>query len=118
MADPVRAGDPACLTVQVATAGHRTRLVVNGELDTISAPLLDEHVHKALCCADVTGLEIDLSHVSFLGAAGVRSLALAQRLARCSNRALHISCGSRRAVLRPLQLTGLLTSLTTSDRRA
>jgi anti-sigma B factor antagonist len=75
-------------------------------------------VHEALCSADVTGLELDLSHVSFLGAAGVRSRALAQRLARSSNRALHISCGSRRAVLRPLQLTGLPCTSTTGDRRA
>jgi anti-anti-sigma factor len=118
MADPVRAGDPTCLTVQVTTGGHRTRLVVIGELDAISAPLLDELVRDALSSADVADLELDLSDVTFLGAAGVRSLALADRVARRSNRVLHVHCGRRRAVLRPLQVIGLLNSLATGDRRA
>jgi anti-sigma B factor antagonist len=118
MADPVRAGDPTCFTVQVATAGQRRRLVVTGELDAISAPLLDEFVQDALGTAGVTDLELDVSCVTFLGAAGVRSLALAHRMADHSDHVLHVHCGGRRPVLRPLQITGLLSSLTAGDRRA
>jgi anti-sigma B factor antagonist len=110
--------DPTCLSVQVVPAGRCRRLVVNGELDAISAPLLDEHVQDALSGADVTDLEIDLSDVTFLGAAGLRSLALAHRMAGRSDCVLHVRCGTHRAVLRPLQITGLLTSVTTGDRCA
>ena len=65
------------------------------------------------CLRDVLGrphlreVEVDLSRVTFLNAAGLIALAIAHQMADSAGRVLRIRCGTARAVLRPLQITGL-----------
>ena len=52
-------------------------------------------------------LVVDLSEVTFLDSAGLSTLAGAHLAAKRSSRTLLLRCGQARAVLRPLQITGL-----------
>ncbi|WP_369133495.1 anti-sigma factor antagonist [Modestobacter sp. I12A-02662] len=79
---------------------------VAGEVDAFTAPLLEACLQSQTDRRGLTELVVELDRVTFLGAAGIASLASAHR--RCRSRAarLVLRC-SRRRVLRPLQLTGL-----------
>jgi anti-anti-sigma factor len=96
------------LSVTVRSGGPRGQVVVEvvGEVDAFTAPLLEACLQQQTDRRGLTELVVDLEDVSFLGAAGIASLASAHR--RCRSRAarLVLRCGRRR-VLRPLQLTGL-----------
>jgi anti-sigma B factor antagonist len=81
---------------------------VCGEVDSVTAPVLRD------CLLDVFGrpsppvaVVLDLSQVSFLSAAGLTALAIAHREADLAGLGLGIRCGTARAVIRPLVITGL-----------
>ena len=59
-------------------------------------------------------LVLDLSAVEFLGSAGLAALVDAQKLARDRNIGLRLIAATR-AVLRPLQVTGLIDLFSVAD---
>ena len=92
------------LTVEVSEPAPHARLAVTGEVDSSSAPLLREQL-DALFEGTLAELTIDLSAVTFLDSAGLCVLAAAHRRAGTEVR-LRVLASSR-AVIRPLQITGL-----------
>ncbi|KAA9153893.1 STAS domain-containing protein [Amycolatopsis acidicola] len=85
-----------------------TVIAVGGEVDLLTAPRLDACLAEELAsgCGE---LILDLSHVEFLGAAGLEVIA---RAARGCERA-QLVCGPR--VARVLALTGLAGGITVHD---
>jgi anti-sigma B factor antagonist len=101
---PIHRPATELLTVEVSEPAPLARLAVSGEVDSSSAPLLRERL-DALFDASVRELIIDLSAVTFLDSAGLCVLAAAHRRAGDEVR-LRVLASSR-AVIRPLQITGL-----------
>jgi anti-sigma B factor antagonist len=104
----IRPDDGPFLDVwSLVTPDGRT-VMVSGEVDCLTAPdfqhlLLDVLSRPDAPCVVV----IDLRGVTFLGAAGLTVLALAHRMADSAGQVLRIHCGTARAIIRPLQITGL-----------
>jgi anti-sigma B factor antagonist len=103
-ASPIHRPANDLLTVVVSESAPMARLTVTGEIDSSSAPLLREQL-DALFEATLTEVTIDLSAVTFLDSAGLCVLAAAHRRAGGDVR-LRVLASSR-AVIRPLQITGL-----------
>lgn len=87
-------------------------VTVDGELDTLSAPLLDACVGDQLT-ASPTHLILDLQPVCFLGSKGLSSLLSARELAQTTGTQLHLAGLVNRVVARPLQVTQLLEQFDT-----
>ena len=103
------APDPGQLLSVAALPGTRPGSVVvevTGEVDAYTAPLLDVCLNSQARQRGVREVVVDLSRVTFLGAAGVTVLAQAHR--RCGMRGarLAVHTGGWRRLLRALQLTG------------
>ncbi len=95
------------LTVQRPAAGVCV-VAVAGEVDALTAPLLDTCIREQLT-ADPTHLILDLQPVRFLGSTGLACLLKARELAQQTPGAqLHLAGLVTRAVARPLQITDLL----------
>ncbi|MFP5373051.1 MAG: STAS domain-containing protein [Actinomycetes bacterium] len=92
------------LTVEISEPAPTARVTVAGEIDSSSAPLLREQL-DTLFDSPLRELTIDLAGVTFLDSAGLCVLAAAHRRAG-SETALRVLASSR-AVIRPLQITGL-----------
>ena len=92
------------LTVEVSEPAPTARLTVAGEIDSSSAPLLREKL-DALFESPLREITIDLAAVTFLDSAGLCVLAATHRRAG-SGISLRVLASSR-AVIRPLQITGL-----------
>ena len=92
------------LTVELSEPAPSARVTVSGEVDSSSAPLLREQL-DTLFEGELRELVIDLSAVTFLDSAGLCVLAAAHRRAG-SDVQLRVLASSR-AVIRPLQITGL-----------
>jgi anti-sigma B factor antagonist len=103
-ATPIHRPATDLLTVEVSEPAPSARLTVSGEIDSSSAPLLREQL-DTLFDTSVRELTIDLSAVTFLDSAGLCVLAAAHRRAGDEVR-LRVLASSR-AVIRPLQITGL-----------
>ena len=103
-ATPIHRPANDLLTVGVTESAPLARVTVSGEIDSSSAPLLREQL-DALFEGELTELTIDLSAVTFLDSAGLCVLAAAHRRAGDDIR-LRVLASSR-AVIRPLQITGL-----------
>ena len=97
------------LSVTVRSGGPRGQTVVEvvGEVDAYTAPVLDACLTSQSRRPGLHELAVEMRQVTFLGAAGVTALAQADRRCRMRGARLVIRTGGRRAVLRPLQLTGL-----------
>ena len=80
-------------------------LHVVGEIDTLTAPLLRAQLDAQISVSPL--LVLDLSHVTFLGSAGLAVLVAAKDDAEGREHRLRIVPGSR-IVVRALQATGLL----------
>lgn len=87
--------DPAVVVIHVA-----------GEMDILTELPLQDHVSKLLATRPQR-LIIDLSCVSFIGAAGLSVLLSARDTATQQGTALQLRGTNRRAVARPLEITGL-----------
>jgi len=88
---------------------HLVVLRVSGELDMLTAPILTEYVQEQFGRDAASGprtVVFDLTRVSFLGSAGLAVLAHAQTAAADRGDAVQI-VATARAVLRPLEVTGL-----------
>jgi anti-sigma B factor antagonist len=87
---------------------QRVVLRVSGELDMVTAPVLTAHVEEQFGATTGTArtLVFDLTGVSFLGSAGLAVLAHTQTTAATRGDVIQV-VASARAVLRPLEVTGL-----------
>jgi anti-sigma B factor antagonist len=93
------------VTIDVSTAGPATVVTAAGEIDSTTAPVLRQHL-DSLLDGDVRELTVDLGGVSFLDSAGLCVLATAHRRAVRQDVRMRVLASSR-AVVRPLQITGL-----------
>jgi anti-sigma B factor antagonist len=93
------------VSIDVTGSAAGVLLTVSGEVDSSTAPRLREVVDAAF--ADrVPALTVDLDGVTFLDSAGLCVLAGAHRRAAEGGVLLRVVASSR-AVIRPLQITGL-----------
>jgi anti-sigma B factor antagonist len=104
--------DILTVTSQAGGAGVVT-LVVVGEVDMFTASLLRSYIRSQFE-GRLRELVLDLSAVEFLGSAGLAALVDAQKLARDRNVGLRLIAATR-AVIRPLQVTGLIDLFTVVD---
>ncbi|MGY1690448.1 STAS domain-containing protein [Geodermatophilus sp. SYSU D01105] len=93
------------VSIDVATTTSAVRVTVAGEVDSSSAPSLRASVDEAFA-AGADEITIDLDAVTFLDSAGLCVLAGAHRRADEAGVRLRV-LASNRAVMRPLQITGL-----------
>ncbi len=91
--------------IDVVAHGAAVQLTAAGEIDSSSAPVL-EHRLDAVLAGELERLTIDLRDVSFLDSAGLCVLAAAHKRAGQKQILLRVLASSR-AVIRPLQITGL-----------
>ena len=103
-ATPIHRPANDLLTVELSEPAPSARVTVSGEIDSSSAPLLREQL-DTLFEGALSELTIDLSAVTFLDSAGLCVLAAAHRRAGSDVR-LRVLASSR-AVIRPLEITGL-----------
>jgi len=99
--------DPTRIDVRAATSADGFLITVSGEIDFTTAPGLRTCLLEVLDRPDAATVEVDLTDVTFLDSAGLSALAMAHRAAEAAGRALPMRVGSTRAVVRPLQITGL-----------
>ena len=93
------------VTIDVAGSGSTVRLTVTGEVDSSSAPALRTALDDALA-RGARELVVDLDGVTFLDSAGLCVLASTHRRSVEQGFGLRV-LASTRAVMRPLQITGL-----------
>jgi anti-sigma B factor antagonist len=104
-ASPIDRMTTELLTVEVSGDAAHAHLTAIGEVDSSSAPTLRQHL-DALLDGDVREVTVDLTAVTFLDSAGLCVLAAAHRRSVAEDIRLHVLASSR-AVVRPLQITGL-----------
>ncbi|GHF75681.1 anti-anti-sigma factor [Amycolatopsis bartoniae] len=80
----------------------------SGELDSLGAPVLREHLDGYL--GDDVDFVVDLDGVTFLGSSGLQVLVDTERSAALRHRRWAV-VGNHRVVLRPIELTGLAGTL-------
>jgi anti-sigma B factor antagonist len=80
-------------------------LAVEGEIDTLTAPPLEDAVRELLAESAADRLVIDLSGVTFLASSGLAVLIRGAHRAADRELRLRLVTGSR-AVRRPLEVTG------------
>jgi anti-sigma B factor antagonist len=93
------------LALEVSGPSARPRVTATGEVDCSSAPELRTVLDQLLDAAPAE-IVIDLTGVTFLDSAGLCVLAAAHRQARAAGGRLRVLAATR-AVVRPLQITGL-----------
>jgi anti-sigma B factor antagonist len=93
------------VSVDVSRSGATACVSAAGEVDSTSAPVLRQQL-EALLDDDVRELTVDLGQVTFLDSAGLCVLAAAHRRAVRQDVTMRVLASSR-AVIRPLQITGL-----------
>jgi anti-sigma B factor antagonist len=93
------------VSVDVSVTGPGAVVTAVGEIDSTSAPVLRERL-DALLEGEVTEFTVDLTAVTFLDSAGLCVLAAAHRSAARQDVRMRVLASSR-AVIRPLQITGL-----------
>lgn len=91
--------------IDVVTQGPAVQLIAAGEIDSSSAPVLERRL-EAVLAGELERLTIDLRDVSFLDSAGLCVLAGAHKRTREQQVQLRVLACTR-AVVRPLQITGL-----------
>jgi anti-sigma B factor antagonist len=93
------------VTIDVAEVDSAVRVTAVGEIDSTSAPLLRQQL-DAVLEGSVRELTVDLGRVTFLDSAGLCVLAATHRRAVRQDVGMRVLASSR-AVIRPLQITGL-----------
>jgi len=93
------------IAVSVSTNGTSVRVTTSGEIDSSSAPQLRAELEEILD-AGAGELVVDLDGVTFLDSAGLCALAGVHRRTVSEGVRLRVLASSR-AVIRPLQITGL-----------
>ena len=108
-ATSVETGTQDLVTIEVSGDSATPILTVVGEVDSSSAPALRTRL-DAVLDGGATTVTVDLHGVTFLDSAGLCVLAAAHRRAVRTGVRLRILASSR-AVVRPLQITGLFDLL-------
>jgi anti-sigma B factor antagonist len=108
-ASPIDRSTSDLVKVHISGAAPHVRLTAAGEVDSSSAPVLRQHLETVLD-TDVTEITVDLGRVSFLDSAGLCVLAAAYRRAVAQDVRMRVLASSR-AVIRPMQITGLFDLL-------
>jgi anti-sigma B factor antagonist len=93
------------ITLSVATSDASARVRTTGEIDSSTAPQMHAEL-DAVLDTGVQTLIVDLCGVTFLDSAGLCALAAVHRRATTKGVQLRVLV-SNRAVIRPLQITGL-----------
>lgn len=93
------------VTIDVSGSADSVLITAAGEIDSSSAPGLTEHLTAVLESA-AREFTVDLRGVTFLDSAGLCALAAAHRQASAAGMRMRVLASSR-AVIRPLQITGL-----------
>ena len=104
-ATSLNSGDTELLTIDVTGDSAAARLTVAGEIDSSSAPALRTRLDEVLD-KGAAELTLDLTAVTFLDSAGLCVLAAAHRRSLRADVRLRV-LASTRAVIRPMQITGL-----------
>jgi len=105
---PVGVGNDLLGLVVKQPANGVCVLVVDGELDALTSPLLADRLREQLAAAPAH-LIVDLQAVRFFGSSGLNCLLNARELIQQTPGVqLHIAGMVTRAVARPLEVTGLL----------
>jgi anti-sigma B factor antagonist len=104
-ASPIDRPTSDLVAIEISPPGPSVRVTAVGEIDSTSAPVLRDRL-EYLLDGDAQELTIDLTGVTFLDSAGLCVLASAYRRASGEDRRLRVLASSR-AVIRPLQITGL-----------
>ena len=92
-------------TLEVSGSNSLPRLTAAGEIDCTSAPQVRAVLDRLLDAAP-REVVVDLAAVTFLDSAGLCALAAAHRRALAAGGRLRVLAATR-AVIRPLQITGL-----------
>ena len=101
------------VTVTVSRSETAACVTAAGEVDSTSAPVLREQI-DAVIDNGAPEFVVDLVQVTFLDSAGLCVLAAAHR--RAGDRGIRMRVlASSRAVIRPLQITGLWSWLGASE---
>jgi anti-sigma B factor antagonist len=93
------------VTIDVVPDAAGVLVAVSGEVDSSSAPVLAHHLDAVLETGPAS-VTVDLRAVTFLDSAGLSTLAMAHRRAESRGGRVRVLAASR-AVVRPLQITGL-----------
>ena len=99
--------DPTRIDVRMTASTEGCTVLVRGEVDSTTAPGLRGCLIDVLGRPGITAVELDISGVTFLDSAGLSALATAHRTAEAAGCRLTMRVGTGRAVVRPLQITGL-----------
>ena len=92
--------------IVVALSDHEVRVSVEGELDLVSAPELEEHLkHELLAGHDVL---LDLSAMDFIDSTGLHAIVESVRTAKAVGRKLKLSADLPQHARRLMEIVGLL----------
>ncbi len=105
--------DPTQLDIRTCPSPRGCTISVRGDVDATTAPALRAKLLEVLRRAG--DVELDLRDVTFLDSAGLTALVAAHQEASSTGRTLRMRCGTSRAVLRPLEITGLTSVFTIVD---
>jgi anti-sigma B factor antagonist len=97
------------VTIDVSMTDSAVRVTAVGEIDSTSAPVLRERLDGILA-GGATEFVVDLVGVTFLDSAGLCVLAATHRRAGEQGARMQVVAASR-AVIRPMQITGLWSLL-------
>ncbi len=110
-------GGTPWLNLEVTTADGSRVVVCGGEVDAASGGVLVGEVARQ-CERGARLVVVDLSEITFFGAAGINALIAAHRAANAAGSRM-VAAGSPRCVRRPFDLTGArLAPSTVGPRRA
>lgn len=93
------------LTVNSVEREGRTLVVVEGEIDVYTAPVLREHLNEAVADGKYH-LVIDMTGVDFLDSTGLGVLVGSLKRIRSHDGSLHLVCDQER-ILKVFRITGL-----------
>ena len=94
----------------------RVVVVVRGEVDAYTAPLLEACLDGQVGRRKVRTVVVDLEEVTFLGAAGVAVLVRVRRRCLARGARLLVRVGGQRRALLPLELTGLAALVVSEEQ--
>ncbi|MGE0878607.1 MAG: STAS domain-containing protein [Acidimicrobiia bacterium] len=101
------------LTLDVQSGPATTTVIVAGEIDVHTSRQLDEAMER-LAEDGVAAVVLDMAGVGFIDSSGLRSLLTAQRAFEAAGTVFGLRNLSA-AMLRLLEVTGLLTSFSIAD---
>jgi anti-sigma B factor antagonist len=112
-AETMFGGPSGRLTIDVLTDARGIAVKLDGELDLATVPQFDRQLAR-IEATKVSRVLIDLSGVSFMDSAGLRSIVRAHHFAESNNHRLVLRRGTRQ-VQRLFELTGIDERLTFED---